>query len=130
MKRLLALCMLAIFIPALASSPSVTLRADLAVADQVRVFSEYLAALPAEQRAEWFEQIDIIASDRRTVFSLMAQQPDADVVFVSSGGARYHGSNMCQGLKFTETLSAITKVAAVEMKRTPCKFCYPNGDRL
>lgn len=132
MKRLTALTLIltALLSIALASTVKVTLDASKPVEVQSAAFLKFLAALPPEKRAEWFEQIDIIASDRRTVFSLMAQDPDADVVFISGGGKRYHDSNMCRGLKFTETLSAITKEAAIEMGRTPCAFCYPDGDGL
>lgn len=107
---------------------SVTLDSSRTTSVQLAAFTEYLSQLSPEDQDEWFKELEILIEGRRTVYALAATNMDEDLVYVTNSGQRYHKDQNCSGLRSAKTISAVTKEVAIEMGRTPCKICYPNGD--
>ena len=113
---------------AVAAGISLTLKSSMPVEEQAAALEEYIAKLPEDQRQAWFDELDALANDRKTVYSLMEQDAEEDIVFIADTGKRYHQDKNCRGLNSARNISAVTKEVALAMDRTPCKICYPNGD--
>ena len=117
-----------VVLSAVAATYSVTLKSSQPVSEQANALSNYIAQLPVEKQGDMVEALESIALDYNTGYSEGAKVPGADTVYISGQGERYHITNTCRGLKFANNVSGITKEAAIEIGKTPCKICYPTGD--
>lgn len=113
---------------ALMAAVSVTLQSDLPVRQQAESLAEYISRLEPVQQDEWFEELRTMALAQNMAFALQAENTEDSTVYVTDSGKRYHRGDDCSGLKSAKKISALTKEAAIEMGRTPCKICYPHGD--
>ncbi len=107
---------------------AVMLESSKPVIEQVAALTSYISQLPKSQQDEWFRMLELVLLDRKTIYSLATQAGDPNTVFITEYGMRYHRNNTCWGLSSAKAISAVTKQVAVEMGRSPCKLCYPNGD--
>lgn len=133
MRRLLAIILLITLIAtaayAVSTELSVTLVASQPVATQVKTFVEYLHQLPQSQQDQWFAEIGILVNERQVFRAATLFGSYEDTVYVTTNGERYHQVLNCRGLRNANEISAVTKEVAVAMGRTPCKLCYPGGDK-
>ena len=111
-----------------AATYSVTLKSSQPVSEQAKALSNYIAQLPAEKQEDIVEELELIVSAHKIVYSQRAKISGMDAVFISDKGEKYHCNSDCRGLRFADNISGVTKEAAIAMGRTPCAFCYPNGD--
>ena len=119
----------AVAFSAVAAGISLTLKSSMPVKEQAAALEEYIAKLPEKQRQAWSDELDALANNKTTVYSLMDQDAGEDIVFIADSGKRYHQDKNCRGLNSARNISAVTKEVALAMDRTPCKICYPDGDR-
>ncbi len=122
-----ALCV--ITASAISAGISLTLESSQPVDEQLKGLGKYISQLPQTQQDEWIEGLRGLVDEKKVIYSDMAPIEDADTVYISGKGEKYHRSADCRGLRTAENIYAVTKDVAIEMGKTPCKFCYPHGDR-
>lgn len=121
MKRFVTLTfMLALVVTsALAAVHTVKLSSDQPVDQQVKALHTYIEKLSIEDRALWKKALqDISGSEEETV----QKDLDADTVWVSRTGKRYHQLSTCSNMKNPRE---ITRDEAISRGMTPCKKCGP-----
>ncbi len=128
MRKTLAWILLALLaaaaVSAFASGLSVTLDAALPVAEQAGALAGYVAQLPRARQEEWREHFALLALGASVNFAQAAGDADAQMVYISDSGARFHRSLGCLGLRSAATISAVTREVAEAMGRTPCRVCW------
>lgn len=134
MRKLILIALAAVFLFTLAAYAlengfSLTLSPDTPIPEQAEQLADYIAQFPPEKQQEWADALTGIRVGKAINPAELPEGQEGEMVYISDQGERYHRATTCRGLRNASTLSVVTREVALAMERTPCKLCFPRGDR-